>query len=244
MGLDARNFILSEEGRPVLNPQFLGAGYRAQNTDISILIERSVATIGLRDDIGAAIRDVSASAHRVVSLISAFEQPVKEQIAGGILPSAITGNTAAYTARWRFDLGLRLAATDLLPAEKKRAVVFVGSGALGDLTFEQYGLSELAAYLANNGVVFYAVIVGGGQADASLQYLCSQTDGEVLPLYRNEGVKPVIQALASKPNGTYVLSYQSQLPTDFGNAYLPVEVEVYLMERSGRDKSGYFSPMN
>jgi DNA-binding beta-propeller fold protein YncE len=244
VGLDARNFTISENGRPVLNQQFLGAGYRSQNTDISILVERSANTIGRRDDLGVAIRDISAAAGRLVSLVSASEQPIKEQVEGGILPSAVIGNSASYTARWRFDLGLRLAATDLLPGEKKRAVVFVGTGKLGDLAFEQYGLSELAAYLANNGIVFYAVIIDGSQADGAFEYLCNQTGGQVLPLYRREGIQPVIRSLVSKPSGTYILSYQSSLPTDSGNTYLPVETEVYLMERSGRDKSGYFPPMN
>jgi DNA-binding beta-propeller fold protein YncE len=241
VGLDSRNFMISEDGKPVLNQRFLDAGYRAQTADIAILVERSEKTVSLREDISAAIRDISAASSRIISFISASEQPSKEQINEGVLPSVINGT--AYSGRWRFDLGLRLAATDLLPAEKKRAVVFVGSGALGELAFERYGLSELAAYLANNGIVFHAVIIGNGRADASIEYLCAQTGGQVLPLYRSEGVKPAIQSLASNPNGTYIFSYQSQLPTDFGNAYLPVEAEVYLMERSGRDKSGYFAPL-
>jgi DNA-binding beta-propeller fold protein YncE len=243
VGLDARNFLLSEEGRPVLRQQFLGAGYRAANFDMSLLVERSPATIDLREDVGVAIRDIGSAGGRIVSLVSAAAQPAKEQIANGILPSAVTGTIAEYSPQWRFDLGLRLAATDLLPVEKKRAVVFVGSGSLGELAFEQYGLSELAAYLANNSIVFYAVIIGNGRADAALEYLCSQTGGEVLPLYRNEGVKPAIQKLLSVPNGVYILSYESQLPTDFGAAYLPVEAEAYLLARSGRDKSGYFPPL-
>jgi DNA-binding beta-propeller fold protein YncE len=242
VGLDGRNFLLSEEGNPVSKQQLLGAGYRTTNLNISLLIERSPATSALREDVSAAVKDISSVGGAVVSLVSASESPVKEQIANGILPSAIDG--AEYSPRWRFDLGLRLAATDLLPADKKRAVVFVGSGVLGELAFEQYGLSELAAYLANNGVVFYAVIAGGGQADAALEYLASQTGGHVLPLYRNEGVKPVIQSLVSVPNGTYIISYESRLPTDFGAAYLPVEAEAYLLARSGRDKIGYFPPLN
>jgi hypothetical protein len=177
--------------------------------------------------------------------VSASELPVKEQMADGIPPGSagVTGG-GEYSPRWRFDLGLRLAATDLLAANKKRAVAFVGSGVLGELAFEQYGLSELAAYLANNGVVFYAVIVGGGKADAALEYLASQTGGQVLPLYRNEGVKPVIRSLVSVPNGVYIINYESRLPMDFGNAYLPVEAEAYLLARSGRDKTGYFPPLN
>jgi DNA-binding beta-propeller fold protein YncE len=235
IGLDQNNFMLSERGRPVLKQQFLGAGFRAATSNVSILLERSESMRSLTEDIATAIKDVSASTNKVVSLVSAGEQPIREQV-----ENVRIDNPTFYSARWRFDLGLRLAATDLLPAEKKRAVVFIGSGVLGELAFESYGLSELAAYLANNGVVFYAVVVGGGKVDESLSYLCAETDGEVLPLYRSEGVNPVISALVSKPSGVYTLSYESQLPTDFGNAYLPVEAEVYLIERSGRDKSGYF----
>jgi len=39
------------------------------------------------------------------------------------------------------------------------------------------------------------------------------------------------------------LSYVSTLPTNFGENYLPLETEVYLLNRSGRDESGYFAPL-
>ena len=140
-------------------------------------------------------------------------------------------------------MGLRLAATDLLSGEKKRAVVFIGSGTVGELAYEQYSLSELAAYLTNNGVVFYAVIAGGELPGGEILYLCKETGGKVLSLYRNEGIVPEIKKLAEEPSGTYVLSFRSSLDTDFGRAYLPLEAEVYLMERSGRDSTGYFPPL-
>jgi hypothetical protein len=122
-------------------------------------------------------------------------------------------------------------------------VVYVGTGNPGELAFEQYGLSELAAYLANNGIVFHAVIVGGGAPSGEILYLCGETGGEALPLYRPRGIREMIQSIAAGPKGVYSLTYRSQLPTDFGRAYLPVEAEVYLMERSGRDSSGYFPPL-
>ena len=243
VGLDARNFLLTENGRTVSEQRFLGAGYRAQSGDISILMERSNDTIGLQDDLVVAMRDIANNfSGQVVSVVSAGEQPTKERITGGIALAA-RGNTASYTPRWRFDLGLRLSATDLLPAEKKRAVVFVGSGALGELAFDHYSLAELEAYLANNGIVFHAIIVGGGRADEKVQYLARQTGGEVVALYRPEGIGQLIRNIATYPNGSYILSYRSLLPTDFGRAYLPIEVEVYLMERSGRDMIGYFPPL-
>jgi len=253
-GLDQRNFLLSEGGYAVSEQSFVSSYFNSTNMDLSVLFERSPATLAYRDDFTTALRDISA-AGRIASIISAGEQPVKENPASAAgatteakLASVARGTAASYSARWRFDLGLRLAATDLLPGEKKRAVVFVGAGvAPGAQTsigaFEQYSLSELAAYLSGNNVVFYAVIVGGGSAGEDLRYLCEETGGKVLSLYRSEGITPEIRSLRERPSGYYVLSYRSQLPTDFGRAYMPIEAEVYLMERSGRDSTGYFPPL-
>jgi DNA-binding beta-propeller fold protein YncE len=237
VGLDANNVILSENGRVVAEQQLLGAAYQSRNTDISILIERSPQMQLLQNDVTASLQDISSAADRVVSVISAGEQPVKQSM------DSVLSENAVYTNRWHFDLGLRLAATDLLPGEKKRAVVFVTTGNIGALGFEQYGLSELAAYLANNGIIFYAVVVGNNAPGPEIEYLCKETGGEVVPLYRPEGIKPVIEKLRNEPNGTYLFQYRSSLPTNFGRAYLPVEAEVYLLERSGRDAIGYFPPL-
>ncbi|GHT67247.1 hypothetical protein FACS1894110_12370 [Spirochaetia bacterium] len=252
VGLDERNFLVSEGGRAAAEQNFLSAGYRSEASDVSILMERSPDTRLLGDDLAAAVRDINGAlggtggSGRIVSLISAGVQPKRERIDTSSISSintAARGSAGDYDPRWRFDQGLRLAASDLLSGAKKRAVVFVTSGSLEEKAFEQYGLSELAAYMANNNIVFHAVVVGGRPAAEEIRYLCRETGGEVLPLYRPEGIREVIQSLASYPSGAYTLSYRSQLPTDFGRAYLPVEVEVYLMERSGRDGTGYFPPL-
>jgi DNA-binding beta-propeller fold protein YncE len=255
VGLDARNFLLSEEGRAVTEQNFLYAGYRSSQTELAVLLERSPSAQAFQDDFAAAVRDINASGSRMVSLVSAGEQPFSERLSGSdaagnplpvsasSLAAAARGTPASYTARWRFDLGLRLAATGLLSGAKKRAVVYVGTGQPGELAFEQYGLSELAAYMANNGIVFYAVIVGPNQAGADIQYLCNQSGGAVMPLYRNEGIAPILNELALTPSGSYTFNYRSMLPTDFGRAYLPIEAEAYLMNRSGRDRTGYFPPV-
>jgi len=249
-GLDHRNFLLSEGGYAVAEQNFLGAAHRSNNMDISILLERSPATLPFMEELAIAVRDTDAAGGRLVSMVSAGEHPVRESpaTAPGLTPaarlaSAARGNAALYTPRWRFDLGLRLAATDLLPGEKKRAVIFVGAGGIGELAFEQYSLSELAAYLSNNNISFYAVIVGPGSAGAELRFLAEQTGGQVLALFRNEGITPVIRNIREKSSPTYFLSFRSRLPTDFGRAFLPIEVEVYLLQRSGRDSKGYFPPL-
>ncbi|MCX7949979.1 MAG: 6-bladed beta-propeller, partial [Treponemataceae bacterium] len=77
----------------------------------------------------------------------------------------------------------------------------------------------------------------------ALEYLAQETGGAVLYLYRPEGIGPVLQGLRKRSSGIYQLQYTSRLPTNFGNAYLPLEVEVYLLQRSGRDILGYFAPL-
>ena len=252
VGLEHGNFVLTEQGMSVADQTLVGAAYRSSSSAISVLLERSGDTMILRDELASAVRDINAATDNMVSLISAGERPERERLdavpGASSLPerrleAAARGSAGSFSSRWRFDLELRLAATDLLPGEKKRAVVFVGSGSLGEMAFEQYSLSEMAAYLANNAVIFYAVLIGNAPASGELRYLCEQTGGQILPLYRTEGIGPVLKSLVQEANGLYTLTYRSSLPTDFGRAYLPLEAEVYLMERSGRDGTGYFPPL-
>ena len=101
----------------------------------------------------------------------------------------------------------------------------------------------MAAYLANNAIIFNAVIIGNTPPSEEIRYLCRETGGKVLALYRPQGIREMIENLSSTPSGLYSIRYRSLLPTDFGRAWLPIEAEVYLMERSGRDTSGYFPPL-
>jgi len=244
VGLDARNFLITESGKPVLEQRFGGAAYLSNTSAISLVMERSPMTAALLTELTTAVKDSVSAVDRLVSLISAGDIPVKERIdSAEALAQSARGNRASYSPRWRFDLAIRLAATDLLPVEKKRALVFVGSGTLGQKAFESYGLSELASYMANNGIYFYTVLIGNGTADKELQYLCDQTGGQVLRLYQSQGIASVLKKIRQSPSGSYTIQYRSQLPTDFGRAFLPVEAEVYLLERSGRDALGYFAPL-
>jgi hypothetical protein len=123
--------------------------------------------------------------------------------------------------------------------------VYIGSGDLGELAFEQYSLSEMASYLANNGIVFNAILIGSTQttAGAAVEYLCRETGGRAMHLYRPRGIGELIKSVDDTPSGLYSFTFNSRLPTDFGRAWLPLEVEVYLQERSGRDNTGYFPPL-
>jgi len=247
VGLDTNNFILTEGGAATSNQIFMVPGNRYSGADISLLVERSQITASMRDDLAAASRDINQALREmgnsmVVSVISAAAQPRREQHETS-LENAVRGTTDSYTSRWRFDQALRLAATDLLSEAPKRSVVYIGSGVMGELAFEQYSLSEMASYLANNNIVFNAVIIGGGQISPALEYLCSETGGRAMHLYRPQGIGELIKSIADTPSPLYSFSFTSQLPTDFGRAWLPLEIEVYLLERSGRDNTGYFPPL-
>jgi DNA-binding beta-propeller fold protein YncE len=246
LGLNNNNFLLTEESLPVAEQIINVPGYRYKGADISLLVERSDLTARMRDDLTSASRDINRAIQemgnsRVVSVVSAAAVPKREQHANS-LENAVRG-ASDNTARWRFDLGLRLAAGDLLTAAPKRSIVYIGSGGLGDLAFEQYSLSEMSAFLANNGIVFNAVIIGGGQVSEGIEYLCRETGGRAMALYRPRGIGELIKGIADTPTGLYSFTYTSRLPTDFGRAWLPIEVEVYLMERSGRDNPGFFPPL-
>ena len=151
VGLDLRNFFLSERGYKAADQRLLGSGNAVSDMDIAVLIERSPETEARRDDFAVALEDIARamkeSGGRVASIISARAQPERERFDAG-LPASLAAAAASggHSSAWRFDAGLRLAATDLLPRAKKRAVVFLGSGELGEQAFEQYALSELSAY--------------------------------------------------------------------------------------------------
>jgi DNA-binding beta-propeller fold protein YncE len=255
VGLSDRNFYLSEGQGPAL-AQVAGQTLRAElnrneNADIVIVIERSAATAVLREDLAAAIRDiynaVQGTTITIAGIISAGANPERERYDAAIPSSVVTaayGMQAAYSPRWRFDSAIRLAASDLLPLSKKRAIIFVTAGSLGESAFDQYSISEMTAYLKTAQIGLYPVILGQNQLDDDIAYLTEAAGGKTLRLYAPEGLGAGIKTIAARTTGSYLLQYRSALPTDFGRAFLPIEAEVYLLERSGRDRAGYFAPFS
>ncbi len=128
-------------------------------------------------------------------------------------------------------------------ADYKRAVVFLSLGELQTQDFAQYGVTDLAAYLTNNETSFYVIQLQRTVLPVELGYLVQKTRGAVYSVYAQEGLGALVAHVRSGAAGTYALSYRSRLPTDFGRAYMPVEAEVRVLSRSGRDETGYFAPL-
>lgn len=246
VGLKNNNFMVTEGKRPVTGMKLMGSGFREDVCDITVLIDRSVTSGNYRRQIRDAISEIAQAMNGrgTLRIVSAGTVPVQE---GSGNPASGFWNgfdpKAAASGQWAFDLGLRLAANDLVMAEKKRAVVFLSTGTVTQSAFDRYSLNDLAAYLNNNGIIFSTVYLDQKTPPAEFAYLTKSTGGSSYYVYRHEGLRDVVEDIVSAPNGVYVLSYESALPTDFGRAYLPVELEVYLMNRSGRDESGFFAPL-
>ncbi len=246
VGLSRGNFKVTEGGRDVTELTMTGAAYLEEACDITMLIDRSPASDLRIRDVRAAVSSVAGAmgGKGTLRVVSAGRIPVQE---GAGSPD--TGAWASFRPKaqasegWAFDLGLRLAVNDLVNASHKRAVVLVSTGTVPANGFTKYGLVELASYMRNNGVTFYAVNLTQGALPDEFSYLVRATGGSEYYLYRPEGIASLVKDAVDRPNGTYMFSYVSTLPTDFGRAYLPVEVESWLMNRSGRDETGYFAPL-
>ena len=141
------------------------------------------------------------------------------------------------------DLAFRLATNELVNAAKKRAVIFITDGKVTQHSFDKYSLAETASYMNNNSVILCAIYLNEDGISEETEYLVNNTKGKSYYIFREEGLSSVVSDIVDEPQGNYSFSYVSVLQTNFGEKFLPVEVETYLMNRSGRDETGYFSPL-
>ena len=90
--------------------------------------------------------------------------------------------------------------------------------------------------------MFYTVYINQKDVSPELDFLSKQTGGLTLPLYGPSGIKEIVNHLRSKPSGTYTLKFRTDRDSDFGRRSLPVEVQVSIFDRSGKDSSIYYGP--
>ena len=95
----------------------------------------------------------------------------------------------------------------------------------------------------NNSISFSVIKLDQSAIDEELSYVVESTSGDVYYVFRPQGLGDVVKNIIELPQGIYQLSYVSALSTNFGTNYLPLESEVYLLNRSGRDETGYFAPL-
>lgn len=247
VGLKDVNFLITEEKRPAAEQKLIGESNANTLCDISLIIDRSYDSARQTQNIDTAVREIAAAMNDkgTLRIIGAGQVPLTEYSGS---PAAMKKFSAKNlktpaSAVCAVDLAVRLAANDLINAEPKRAIVYVSAGGTKVKAFGKYGLTDLTAYLNNNGISFLTVALDRQSLAPELNYLVEQTDGKQYYVFRPEGIAPLVKDVLAFPCALYRFSYISSLPTDFGRAFLPVEVEAYMLNRSGRDESGYFAPL-
>lgn len=248
VGLEENNFLVTENSYPVPRAKLVYLGNRSHITNISLLIEGSDRMAGKAEARKDALNDILAAQNSAgtIGIITAESIPVVESESTSnskvLLKSVLSDGN--YTKDWQFDLGVRLAASKLIRRSDRRAIVFLSTGELNQSAFSHYGLDEILEYLVNNHITFYTVFTGSEDSVArELKFLSRKTGGKVFPLYQPAGIGQIVSDLQKKHVGTYVLKYTTGLDSDFGRKSLPVEVQVSLFGRSGRDESLYYAPL-
>ena len=250
VGLKETNFYFTEDKRPVSKLKFNGSSYENTYADITLLIDRSVHSRKFTEDGGVetVVRSIAKSMQGkgTLRVVCAGKIPAVEYAGSpeGALQFSAKGLRSPYSSSVPMDLAIRLCANDLINAAKKRAVIIIGAGKTTLNAFDKYNLSETTAYLSNNSIpCLYVKGFDNSDLDENLDYLIRTTFGSEYFVWQAEGLDGIVQDILDIPSGTYSFTYTSALSTNFGEKYLPVEVETYLMNRSGRDETGYFAPL-
>jgi hypothetical protein len=86
------------------------------------------------------------------------------------------------------------------------------------------------------------VVFGTGAVDDDLAFLASETGGRVFTVSTPGGMRDVMKEMRARVTPTYTIRYNSPTPPQFGDAYIPIEIEVTVQKISGRDEAGYYAP--
>ncbi len=247
VGLSDINFFITEDKYAVTGQTLTGSADLNDKCDITVIIDRSSRMKAYEADVQYAIREIAASMNGkgTMRIVSSGYIPTSEIIAtpNEMLNFNIKQIKTEYSDSCSTDLAIRLAANDLVNGEHKRAVVFITEGTVTNGAFSNYTLNDLSSYLNNNGISFALVSTAQQAAGTEFAFITENTSGDSYYLYRSEGISSIVSDLVAIPSGIYTLTYTSGMATDFGRSYLPVELEVYLLNRSGRAETGYFAPL-
>jgi hypothetical protein len=244
VGLSIDNFVVTEGRFSVGRTELVR---RPAEPEVALLVERSPALERERTAAERAADELYrlVTAGGRLSAVSAGERAVREAEYGETrLRFVKAAFQAPAAASWRFDAGLRLAADGLLAASTgaRRAVLFLTAGAAGPDPWRGYSITELAAYLQANEIAFYPVYFGPAGVDEDLAWLAAQSGGRVFSATAAGGMREVVAAVKARETSRYTIRYTSPSDAEFGQRYVPVEIEVTLQKTSGRDESGYYAP--
>lgn len=247
VGLTEENFFITENKRPVLNQKFLGAASNNDFSDITIIIDRSNESLQYKEEIELAVKSIASSMENgVLRIVTCSQVPVTEYIGNfdNFNDFKLESLKNPLSQKINLDLALRLSTNDLINSAKKRAIILITPCEKNTLLFDKYNLTELTAFMNNNSIGFSVVQVTQKSLSDELFYITENTSGNSYYVFRPQGLKSVVKDLIELPQGVYQLSFTSSLNKNYGTSFLPLETEVYIQNRSGRDETGYFAPLD
>jgi DNA-binding beta-propeller fold protein YncE len=248
VGLNADNFLLTERLAQVNEPELVRSNTDPAPLDVVLVIQKSPDMKEFREELGRAVEDTHARLAGAkkgnLAVVSAGEKPAVEAPFGSTRLAAVRSATQdPWPSRWNFERAVRLGVSQLAPRYARKAVIFLTRGELAAEAFSEFSLVQVARYLANNDVAFYAVSFSPALS-GELAYLCAETGGRSYHYFDPRGIDDLLPTAAARSGSTYTLKYKSRSDPGFGRVYLDVQVEATLARRSGRTESGYFAPLS
>ncbi|MGL4524621.1 MAG: hypothetical protein ACRCVN_03760 [Spirochaetia bacterium] len=248
-GLQPGNFLLYDNGLPVINFS-LGALDNSANMPVqaSLMIEGSPNVLEHVDLFSQGVRQLNQAmlGQGTLKTFWASESPIEDTVFTSFddLQAYKRKATQMTSHFWRFDAGLRMSASALMPRTGKQAVFFLTTGEESGFAFQQYQPNELATYLRNNGIMFFPIYVLADQRNEFYDMIARESGAYSLYLYRPQGLAGIVETIKNASSGIYTIRYTSQEDPDFGRAYISTDLEVVLQKESGKTVSGYFAPLS
>ncbi len=246
LGLERDNFIITENARSVGDYKLEFAGFKGEESYITILVDGSEKMSSYSDALTETLKAIyktgGTSAEK--ALMSIGETPYLITPFGSRdTAGAIEEATEQWSSSWNPDTGIRLAASQMIPGRDRRSVVFITQGEMPENSFSQYDIIDLAAYYNNNNISFNTVYTSDSYRNRELEYLTEATDGQSIYMFQPEGIDALLDDITTEKSSVYTVSYTSGSDSDFGRAYIPVELEALFVNKSGRDELGYYPPV-
>jgi len=243
-GLTAANFQLTESGVKIVSPTLSFQGFRNTEADAALVIDRDPAMARwepeLREAVGFFAQAWSDKGGIGLYPSSANPVPQVQKLASVSENQKAAADPATLTPAGRFDLAVRQAAGSMIPGLSRRTVVYVTAGTVPARAFTKNTLTETAAYLKANGIVFDTVSVSGAALAPELEYLMKETGGRSYSVKAD--LRPFLDELPQRVSGLYALTWKSVTPGEAGTREVPVGIEVQKFKQSARTGSSFYAP--
>ena len=245
VGLESSNFTIIEDGQELNAHTILAADHTVSEVDIVLIIPATQTLQNRADDILTVVEEIQGVQEDSgsIGVIEVTDQAVLSAPLGSsdVQVRQALQLRGLATPDWDIDSALQLATNELLRGYAKRAVIVIRDDATPSQAFTNLSFSTMARRLKNNHIHLYVISTSPPPPADPLFQLTEESDGKWLTFAQPESFSSIISDMRRQQDGRYTLQYTSNAPNEFGRRYIEIEVIAQLLQRSGSDRSGYFS---